>query len=199
VVTSLISYQAINDPTLKNKLLQHPFLEHHHKEYYRLITNGFVHANWVHLLVNMFVLYEFGRHVENEYLYEFGEMKGRLLYLMLYLFTIVASSIPTHFKHKDNQYYRGLGASGATSGILFSFILFHPWSMLGLFFVIPCPAIIAAFLFLFYSSWASKNSNDNIAHDVHFYGAIFGFLFTIALNQEFFTDFLTRLVQNAPF
>jgi len=187
VVTSLISYQAINDPTLKNKLLQHPFLEHHHKEYYRLITNGFVHANWVHLLVNMFVLYEF------------GEMKGRLLYLMLYLFTIVASSIPTHFKHKDNQYYRGLGASGATSGILFSFILFHPWSMLGLFFVIPCPAIIAAFLFLFYSSWASKNSNDNIAHDVHFYGAIFGFLFTIALNQEFFTDFLTRLVQNAPF
>lgn len=199
VVTGLISYQAFNDATLKNKLLQRPYLEHHHKEYYRLITNGFVHANWTHLLINMYVLFVFGEYVESVFLSMFGAMKGRLFYLMLYLFTIVASSIPTHFKHKNNQYYAGLGASGATSGILFSFILFNPWSTLLLFFVIPCPAIIAAVLYLFYSSWASKNSNDNIAHDVHFFGAIFGFLFTVVLNPEIFTNFLNRVMNESPF
>ena len=129
----------------------------------------------------------------------FGETKGRLFYLAMYLTTIVAASLYTHFKHKSNPYYAALGASGATSGIVFAFVLFRPWAMLGLFFVIPCPAIIAAVLYLVYSSWASKNSRDNIGHDAHFWGAIFGFAFTVLINPPFFSEFVERLVDGLPF
>ena len=198
-VTCLISYQAFNDANLKSKLLHRPYLEHKDKEYYRLLSHGFIHADFTHLLINMYVLFIFGEYVENTFLAMFGAMKGRMFYLLMYLLTIVAASLFTHYKHKDHSYYAALGASGATSGILFSFILFNPWSTLLLFFVIPCPAIFAAVLYLGYSSWASKNSKDNIGHDAHFFGAVFGLLFTIALNPSILPNFLTRIMQESPF
>ncbi len=199
ILTCLISYQAFNDPALKAKLMHRPVAEHRSKEYYRLLTHGFIHADWMHLGINMYVLFIFGEIVENQFLATFGTMQGRIYFLLMYLATIVAASVPTHFKHKENSYYAALGASGATSGVIFAFALFNPWAMLLLFFVIPCPAIVAAVLYLVYSSWASKNSRDNIGHDAHFWGAVFGFLFTIALNPAFFSTFLERLVNHAPF
>ena len=199
ILTSLVSYQAFNDGNLKSRLLHRPYLEHHSKEYYRLLSHGFIHADMTHLIINMFVLYMFGEYVEETFSAIFGPIKGRVFYILLYILTIIAASLPTHAKHKDNSYYAALGASGATSGVLFAFILFNPWSTLYLFFVIPCPAIIAAILYLVYSSWASKNSKDNIGHDAHFYGAIFGFLFTIALNPDIFPNFLTRVMHESPF
>lgn len=199
ILTGLISYQAFNNGNLKSKLLHRPVLEHKNKEYYRLLSHGFIHADMTHLLINMYVLYIFGEYVENVFLAMFGALKGRVFYLLLYVLTIIAAALPTHMKHKDNSYYAALGASGATSGILFSFILFNPWTTLLLFFVIPCPAIFAAILYLVYSSWASKNSKDNIGHDAHFFGAIFGFLFTIALNPEILPNFLTRVMHESPF
>ena len=199
IITSLISYQAFNDGNLKSRLLHRPYLEHRQKEYYRLLSHGFIHADFTHLIINMYVLYIFGEYVESTFVVMFGALKGRLFYLALYLLSIVAASLPTHMKHKDNSYYAALGASGATSAILFSFIIFAPWTTLLLFFVIPCPAIVAAVLYLVYSSWASKNSRDNIGHDAHFYGAIFGFLFTLALNPDIFPNFITRVVHESPF
>ena len=199
IVTGLISYQAFNDGLLKSKLLHRPYLENHDKEYHRLLTHGFIHADWTHLLINMYVLYIFGEFVERNFIGIFGEMQGRLFYVLLYLSTIVAAAIPTHLKHKNNSYYAALGASGATSGILFAFILFRPWAELLLFFLIPCPAVVAAILYLVYSSWASKNARDNIGHDAHFYGAVFGFLFTIALKPELFSYFLDQVVNQSPF
>ncbi|MEM6320715.1 MAG: rhomboid family intramembrane serine protease [Bacteroidota bacterium] len=199
IVTGLVSYQAFNDGSFKQKLLHYPYVEHQNKDYARLLTYGFIHANWTHLLINMYVLYIFGEYVEFTFVREFGAMKGRLFYISLYLLSIVAAAIPTHFKHKNNNYYAALGASGATSAILFAFIIFRPWSTLYLFFIIPCPAIVTAILYLAYSSWASKNANDNIGHDAHFYGAVFGFLFTIALNPSFFNRFLTLIVDDSPF
>ncbi len=199
IVTGLISYQAFNDGTLKGKLLHRPYLENHQKEYYRLLTHGFIHADWTHLLINMYVLYIFGEFVERTFVGIFGQMQGRLFYILLYLSAIVVASIPTHLKHKNNSYYAALGASGATSGILFAFILFRPWAELLLFFILPCPAVVAAVLYLVYSSWASKNSRDNIGHDAHFYGAIFGFLFPIALKPELFTAFLDQVINQSPF
>lgn len=198
-ITCLVSYQAFNDGNLKSKLLHRPYVEHHQKEYYRLLSHGFIHADMTHLLINMYVLYIFGEYVEQTFVTLFGGMKGRIFYILMYLLTIIAASLPTHMKHKDNSYYAALGASGATSGILFSFILFNPWTTLLLFFIIPCPAIFAAILYLVYSSWASKNSRDNIGHDAHFFGAIFGFLFTIALNPNIFSSFLDRVMHQSPF
>ena len=199
IVTGLISYQAFNDGNFKSRLLHRPYLENRHKEYYRLLAHGFIHANWTHFGINMYVLYLFGTYVEQTFLTMFGPMQGRLFYLLLYLLSIIVASISTHIKHKNNSSYAALGASGATSAVLFAFILFNPWSTLFLFFIIPCPALFAAILYLVYSSWASKNSRDNIGHDAHFYGAVFGFLFTIALNPNTLANFITRILHESPF
>lgn len=200
IITCLVSYQAFNDSNFKARMLHHPYLENHKKEYYRLLSHGFIHADWGHLFVNMFVLYGFGGYVEQEFAEMFGIMKGRIFYILLYLITIVAASIHTHFKHKDNSSYAALGASGATSGILFSYILFQPWNTLIIFPIpIPIPAIIFGVLYLVYSSYASKKSRDNVGHDAHFYGAVFGFLFTLALSPGIFPEFLTKVMENSPY
>ena len=60
IVTALISYRAFNSREAFDLLKHSPFMEVERKEWYRLITSGFVHADWMHLLINMYVLYEFG-------------------------------------------------------------------------------------------------------------------------------------------
>jgi len=196
IMTGLISYQAFNDPAMKSKLLHRPIAEHNNKEYYRLLTSGFIHADFMHLGINMYVLYIFGTQVEMYFMAYFGDVIGKISYLAMYLISIVAASLFTHFKHQNNPAYAALGASGATSAVLFAFVIFNPWSMLLLFFVIPCPAIVAAILYLVYSSWASKNSRDNIGHDAHFWGAVFGFVFTMTLITVFSPDLIPRLISN---
>ena len=159
----------------------------------------FVHGNWMHLLINMFVLYQFGEYVEGRFVSLFGDLMGRINYLLLYFLTIIFANISTFLKHRENPSFASVGASGAISGIVFVYVIFQPWSWLLLFFIIPIPAIVAAVLYLFYSSWASKNSQDFIDHDAHLYGAVFGFWFAIFLKPGLFSLFLDRLVHGLPF
>lgn len=175
-----------------------PYQEVRDKSYYRFITSGFVHGSWLHLGINMFVLWSFGESIEkNVYLPLFGEMMGRLLFVIMYLATIVFADIPTFLKHRNNPGYSSVGASGAVSGVVFISILVDPWSIILVYFI-PVPGIIAGVAYLIYSSWASKNSNDRIDHDAHFYGALFGMLFTIALKPALFMNFVDRLINNFP-
>lgn len=193
-LTCLVSYLAFNDRSVFQRLMHHPYTEAQDKEYYRLLTSGFVHGSLMHLLLNMYVLYEFGTVVEHIFVRNLGAGGGRLAYVALYLITIIAANIPTHLKHRNSKAYAAIGASGGVSGILFSFVVFAPWSWLGIMFVVPCPAIIFAVLYLAYSSWASKYSNDNIGHDAHFYGALFGFLMTFAIDPSQISQFVQRLM-----
>jgi len=198
IVTGLISYQAFNKPELFYKLSHQPHREYHSKEYYRFISSGFVHADFTHLLINMYVLWIFGEEVERNFVIIFGEAMGRVYFLLLYLATIAFGDLPTFLKHKDNPNFTSVGASGAVSGIVFVFILFYPWSTLLLFFIIPAPAILAGVAYLIYSSYASRKMNDRIDHDAHFYGAIFGMLFTIALKPSLIQLFISQLINNFP-
>lgn len=121
------------------------------------------------MFLNMFVLYEFGKYVESFVVSQFDNlMIGRVMFIVIYLFIIVAADIPTFLKHKTNPYFASIGASGAVAGILFMYIMLNPWAMLGLFAIIPVPAILFGGLYLWYSSWASKNSHDLVDHDAHF-------------------------------
>ena len=199
LVTVLISYQAFSNMEVFHKLSHRPVLEERSGQYYRLLTSGFIHANWPHLLINMFVFWQFGEIVERYYIQLFGELPGRLAYISLYIVTIVAANVPTYFKHRQNPLFSSVGASGAVSGVVFAFILFDPWAMLGLFFIIPCPAILAGILFLAYSQYASRRMDDRIDHVAHFYGAVFGFLFTLALKWQLFPYFLQEVVNGLPF
>ncbi len=198
VITCIVSYFALQDRSLFDRLKHWPFQEHRAKEFYRFVSSGFVHGSWIHLGINMFVLYEFGRTIEKTFVYYFGPTMGMVNFLMLYILTIIFADIPTYLKHKDNPHYASIGASGAVSGIVFVYILLAPWTKLYLYGIIPLYSIIGGLAYLAYSSWASNNRNDGIDHDAHFYGAVFGVLFTLALKPDLFNMFMDRLINNAP-
>ncbi len=198
VLTCMISIPAFSNRKLFDLLKHHPYTEKREKQYYRWVTSGFLHGSWTHLLINMYVLYEFGRLVEMYYTKMFGATTGVILYIAMYLLTILLADTPSYYKHQDNPHYSAIGASGGVSGILFTFILFLPWAMLSLYFAIPIPAIIFGVLYLWYESWAGKNQSDNIGHDAHVFGAFAGMLITIALKPSVFSNFLDNLINNFP-
>jgi len=197
-LTVLISIGAFNNRELYGKLLHSPYVEVREKDYYRFLSSGFIHADWMHLGINMFVLWQFGGIVEAYYKNGFGPQMGGIYYLALYLGSIIFGALPSFYKHKDNPSYRAIGASGGVSGITFAYVVFLPWENIYLYALIGIPAIIAAILYLGYSSYAAKKNNDNIGHDAHFYGAVFGFIFTLAINPAFLTHFWIKL-QEVPF
>ncbi len=191
-VTAVISYIAFSNRELADKLQFNAAQIIHRKEYYRLVSHAFIHANWTHLIVNMMVLYFFGRNIEAYLGYYFGN-KATAYFLLLYFGGILAANGWSLIKHKNNYYYNAVGASGAVSAVLFATIFFQPWEPLYLFAILPIPGILFAVGYLFYSYQMGKKSNDNVAHDAHFLGAVFGFVFPIVLQPSLFTPFIDNL------
>jgi len=105
----------------------------------------------------------------------------------------LASNIYALIKHRNNYFYNSVGASGAVSAVLFAAIFFDPWHKILFFMVLPIPGIIFAGLYLVYSYQMSTKQKDNVAHDAHFLGALFGFIFPILLNPLLFENFLDKL------
>ncbi len=192
VMTGIISFQAFNNPAMRQKLLFHPYTVKHSGEKYRFLTHGFVHADWGHLLINMFVLYQFGQVIEYVFSTLFGSAMGPVFYLLVYLGAIIAGAIPAYIKHQDNSYYAALGASGGTSAIVFAFILFDPWQW---FVFPPLPALLFGIGYLWYSSYMGKRGGDNIGHDAHFWGAIYGFALTLGLIVLQRSDVLSIIME----
>lgn len=195
VITAIISFKGFSDPMLVNKLILSPYKVHHHKEWWRMFSSGFIHADFTHLLMNMMALFFFGYAVESEFAKLFGSFKGDLFYLTLYVLGIGVASLKDTMSRKDDYSYHALGASGATSAVLFAFILFYPFSSLFLYFVLPIPAILLGIGYLWYSSYMAKRNMDNIGHNAHFYGAIFGAVYTLILKPEVGLQFI-QTVQN---
>lgn len=164
------SLYAMKRPVILDKMMLIPYNVNYFKEYYRVLSHGFIHADGTHLFFNMFVLWEFGRTVETEVGASFP---------VLYFGALLVAAIPALSKHKDNVNYRSLGASGAVSAILMAFIVAHPTHTLLLFFVIPVPAILAGVLFFLYENYMQKSGGTGIAHDAHIYGAVYGLLFSV--------------------
>jgi membrane associated rhomboid family serine protease len=190
--TVLVSYLAFQNYSLVEKLQFNAAKIIQGKEYYRLVSHAFIHANWTHLFVNMFVLFFFGRNIEAYFNFYFGS-KDTAYFLLLYFGGILASNIWSLIKHKNNYYYNSVGASGAVSAVLFASIFFNPWEKLYLFAVIPIPGILFALAYLFYSYQKGKKENDNVAHDAHILGSVFGFIFPILLKPDLFSQFIDKL------
>jgi membrane associated rhomboid family serine protease len=199
-LTAIISLAAFNNGELFSKLQLNPYQVVHRKEYYRIISHGFIHADWMHLIVNMFILYQFGSITEKTFveLSDSGLMHyPRIWFTFLYLAAIVVSSLVTIYKHKDNIMYNCIGASGAVSAILFCSIFFSPMSKMGIIFIpIAIPGIILGVLYLIYSQYMSNKNIDNINHDAHFIGAVFGFLFPLFINYRWFFDIFVYQLLN---
>jgi membrane associated rhomboid family serine protease len=195
IFTSAISLIAFNNDDLASKLQFNAYQVYHRKEWYRIITHGFIHANWWHLFVNMFVLYFFGSSTE-AYLKSLateGIIKyPTLMFLILYLSSLIFSSSISLFKYKDNFWYNAVGASGAVSALLFFTIFFNPWGTIGVYFI-PVPGIIFAVLYILYSQYMSRRGEDHIGHDAHLLGSVFGFIFPLFLNFELYKVFIGQL------
>jgi membrane associated rhomboid family serine protease len=190
-ITCIISIAGFSNPKIINELIFWPPAITNHRQYYRFITCGFVHANFMHLAFNMFTLYFFGRIMELYYMGRLG--LEHYYFFILYIGALIISVLPTYFKQKNNYNYRSLGASGAVCAVLFAFVLLEPWQTIYVF-VIPVPAIIYAMLFLVYSMYMSKKGGDYINHDAHFYGALFGVVFTLILRPHLYSDFINQLM-----
>ncbi|MEE9437968.1 MAG: rhomboid family intramembrane serine protease [Saprospiraceae bacterium] len=199
IVTCIVSYLGFQNRQLFQKMMHHPVSESRNGEWYRMITSGLLHADLMHLGINMYVLWGFGQFIESIFTSQYGNTFGRLIYLIAYILMIILADIPSFIKHKNNAQYSAIGASGAVSGILFMFILWMPWQELRLYFAIPIPAIIFGVLYLVYSSWASKKSNDNIGHDAHFWGAIAGIAILLISVPKTLGVFIEQLTTGFPF
>ena len=188
-VTVLVSWLAFNNPRLADRLILWPPAIARQRQYDRLVTHGFIHADFQHLLFNMITLYFFGRAVEGWFLPYIGATG----FVLFYLSAIVVAILPTYLRHRHDSRYRSLGASGAVSAVLFAFILVQPWSLI-IVFVVPVPAIVYGVLYVGYSIWMDRHGHDNVNHSAHLWGAGYGVLFTLMMEPAVGPQFLGRLM-----
>lgn len=190
VIFSLIGF---SNQTLVDKTIMWPYRVARENQYIRFITSGFLHADFLHLFFNMFTLYFFGRILEM-YFSVYG-LGGNMSYLALYFLGLIVSDIPSYIKHKNNYQYRSLGASGAVSAVVFATIVFSPWSSIYLYGAIKISAAVYAVLYILYCVYMSKRGEDNINHDAHLWGALFGLVFTLILIAALQPHLFTLIVE----
>ena len=184
IITVGISWYALSNHSLMEKWIFYPYTVNRDNSWHRFITSGFLHADFSHLFFNMFTLYFFGSNVEYTFVGGFGAVTGILIYLLIYIGGIIVSDIPTYIKHRNDPGYRALGASGGVAAVVFSSILFYPTSDICLYAVLCIPGFILGILYLMYSYFSGKRMGDNINHDAHFYGALYGFILSLAIVPQ---------------
>ncbi len=155
------------------------------KEYYRILTSGFLHVNLSHLFVNLLSLYFCGPAVYSVFAMILGSFAGGLAYLFAYFISMVGGNVLALVTKKNSPNYSAVGASGAIAGIIFAFVYFIPDAQFLLFFLIPCPAWLFAILFVGYSLFGMRTGHMNIGHEGHLGGAILGMLVAVILVPSF--------------
>ena len=194
-ITCIVSILLMQNQTGRAMLIFHPATVRQFSQWHRFLTSGLVHADFMHLAINMFVLWSFGNAVERYYYPTFVADFSTQKYLVLYLGGIIVASIPSYVRHNRNPNYAALGASGGVSGVVFAVILLEPWQNLYLYGVIAIPQILAGAAYLFYSWYKDKKADDNIGHLEHFTGAVWGVVFTAIMNPALIPQFFEKLMQ----
>lgn len=185
-ITLILSILAFYNDDLYDKFILQPYQVAKGRRAYTLLTSGLIHRDWEHLFFNLMSYFFFAFKLET--------IIGHWQFGLLYTISLVLSDMPTVIKHKKDYWYRSLGASGAISAVVFSFILFFPFSRIGILFIpVSIPAILFGALYLIYCVYASRRAVDSINHDAHFYGAICGILITISLNPWIVAAFYHRV------
>jgi membrane associated rhomboid family serine protease len=187
LTVAISAYAWSNQQLLNNWILDPYQMNRRGGQWYRFLTSGFLHADWAHLLFNMFAFYSFSPVVLGNLGAQYGPEAGVGLFLLLYLGGIIVSDIPTYLRHRDTPGYRSLGASGGVASVLFASILLFPVAPKGQGITIfpftdfPIQPFLFGFLYLIYSYYMGRRRGDNINHDAHFYGALFGVVLIAAL------------------
>lgn len=175
LVNVLVSYKAFNDSSFFRKYEFH-IGSIRAGEQIRMFTSGFLHVDFQHLFFNMFTLFLFAPYVV-------GNLNN-LFFLYIYFGSLITGNLLTLYFHKEDYYYRAVGASGAVTGIIYSAILLEPnLRMYGF-----IPGYVFGFAYLLFSIYGMKAKNDNIGHVAHFGGAIGGYLITLFKFPELFKN-----------
>ena len=191
-INVIISLIGFSNADFLDKTIMWPYQVKREKQYFRFITSGFIHADFIHLLFNMVSFYFFGTAIE----YYFAEycLGGNIAYLLLYFIGLIVSDIPSYIKHQDDYNYKALGASGAVSAVIFACVLFQPWGIIRIYFI-PMPFIVFAFVYLGYCIYMSKRNIGHINHDAHLWGSLFGLVFTVALIAFMSPQLLPAIIE----
>lgn len=178
-VTAIISFIAFSNAALFEKYKFNVGAIKHHKEYIRLLSAGFLHADMMHLLFNMLTLYFFGPIVVQAF--------GEIGFLVVYFGSVLLGNLFSLYLYKNQDWYSAIGASGGVSGILFASIAMIPDLGIYFFFIpIAIPGYIFGLLYFSYSVYMMLNPkpHDNIGHAAHLGGAAFGLVYAVALQPE---------------
>ncbi|TEW66985.1 rhomboid family intramembrane serine protease [Mucilaginibacter phyllosphaerae] len=184
-ITLATSLWAFSNEEIYARFILNPYGVSRGQRVYTIITSGLIHKDWNHLFFNMLSYYFFAFQLE--------ALLGHWQFGVLYVLSLILSDLPSIQKHKEDIWYNSLGASGAISAVIFSFIMFAPTASMGLMFIpIPIPAWIFGILYLVYCHFASKHARDNVNHDAHLYGAISGVVITFALHHDIINEFIRQ-------
>lgn len=166
---------AWNNPTMYHKWILNPYTVKRQQQYYRLLSHGFIHADYGHLFFNGFALYIFGNPVLQIFQGVLGEVLGMIGFIVLFCLGVVLAALPSFWRYADLPHYNSLGASGGVATILFVFIAFSPLSDLSFMFIpVTFDSFILGIGYLAYSYYKDQQGGDNVNHNAHFIGAIFG-------------------------
>lgn len=193
IITCIVSIIAFSNREIMTRFQLNPYSVIHRGEWFRVVTHGFLHADYMHLFVNMFVLFMFGGVVEDYFRAFFGD-KAILYITLMYFGAIIVSVLTTLQKHKNDVWYNGVGASGAVSAVLFSSVLFQPITSLCLYGLLCLPGFIWAVAYIVYSYYMGKKSGGNTNHEAHLYGALFGIAFTLLLRPSTGLEFIQQIM-----
>ncbi len=179
VLNLLISLRGFGNPLALSKGVFQVDRVLSHGEWHRLLTSGFLHVSWNHLIFNMLTLYFFAGNLESAL--------GPLYFILVYMGSLIGGNLFSLFIHRHNPMYRAVGASGAVSGVVFAAIALFPGMSLAFIFVpIPFPAWVYGLGFVLYSIYGIRSQRDNIGHEAHLGGAIIGLLIALAIVPEMF-------------
>ncbi len=192
-VTILMSWVAFKNRRKAHEWMLNPYSVVHGKKYLSVLSSGFIHGDIAHLAFNMVSYYFFAFPLEQIMVAYIGPI-GHLFFGLIYILSIILANIPSVFQHKDHPSYNSLGASGAITAVLFSFILFEPATKISMMFIpIGLPAPIFAILYIAFSIYASKKMRGNINHEAHISGAFAGLILSVLLFPGIIRHFISAV------
>lgn len=191
VAISLWAFYA--NPIYFERFAIWPYQVVHHNRYYQMVTSAFLHANFMHLFFNMFALFTFGITLEPFFNETLGGLTGSLYFFLIYVISLFTGSVLTVLLKRNDPTYVAVGASGAVSGIVFSYVIFAPMSDILVLFI-PMPAFVFALLWIAFSLYGMKTKLGNIGHEAHLGGAIGGMIATFILIPGSFELFLSYFI-----
>lgn len=194
VATVILSILAFQNYRFYEMALFRPYQIKHNNEWWRWISGGFIHQDYTHLFFNMISFYFFADK-SVELFNGISHSDNGILFLFFYLGALVMSGMYSYYKHQDDYSYAALGASGAVAAVIFSYILIDPFGSIYVYVLIKLPAWVFGLIYLYFEYVMGKKKVDNIGHDAHFFGAVYGFVFPIILHPKIGLDFIEQFKQ----